>query len=193
VDVGFRVVVPLGPDQDVPRRNEGSNVRLIDVAVVPTGVPVGDHAKELLPAGGRVEHLELGADEPEVAVRLPAVDTHGVIPDGHPLRHQRAVRRDLQVTGAALRPVEGEVLRVVRLFALRQEPDSYLHHGIVDSLAVRIVVDVEGDFAVGGRAPASVGRNDLADLAHRVLAELTTAFIRLDGGAVRAGQEAATE
>ena len=109
--------------------------------------PIGDHAHHLAPTVVP-EHLERHGHEPGVSVRLPAVEAHRRIPLVDAPRHERAMRCDV-VPATALEEVERQVLLVLRLVALRMEPEADLDLVVLHVDAVGPVVDVPTDLATG--------------------------------------------
>ena len=102
-------------------------------------------------------------------MRLEAVDPDRGLEGVEPLGHRRSVRWDLELAAFHQQRVEFEILLVLRLMAFRIEPEAHLDHVVLEFLAGRIVVNVPPDHGVGRKRPAGIRRNDLPDLAERVL------------------------
>src|SRR5688500_9470280 len=112
--------------------------------------------------------------EPQVPVRLEAVDPDRMIERMIPDRHRGSARRYDQLTVRLT--VEPQVLLVLGFVALRVQPDADLDHVAADFLtlrraadATREEMDVPGDVRVGSHRPADAVGDDLGVLAHRVL------------------------
>jgi hypothetical protein len=98
IDVVFRVVIPRGENHDRARGHQRRHILFVYVAQMPVRIPIGDHTHHLPLACFRVENLQGLRDQPQVPVRLEAVDTDRVIPRMESLCHRSPVGSDIEVT-----------------------------------------------------------------------------------------------
>src|SRR5204863_7872482 len=167
-----------------PLREYRGRIVVVDVIRHPVEVEVADVADDLtLP--GRQNRFNLHRLPAQVEVRLEVGDQRVVAEHREALRTGHRVRRDVEALGRIDAAERDEVAAVLRLFALRIEPEADFRSA-GDRFAYRVNVLIPRNFLAGDEQLAGAGTIEVVALADRPLHQERTAGHLIIGALLRA-------